>query len=71
MPEHNPGQLGGTMRLGLRKTIFKPGTSLISECKQIDYLLVYSTFTNVNDFCQHSQLIVTCQVIVCHRFLGA
>ncbi|XP_064628974.1 CTP synthase 1-like [Lineus longissimus] len=24
MPEHNPGNLGGTMRLGLRKTIFKP-----------------------------------------------
>lgn len=22
MPEHNPGQLGGTMRLGLRKTVF-------------------------------------------------
>ena len=22
MPEHNPGQLGGTMRLGKRKTIF-------------------------------------------------
>ncbi|KAI0217671.1 CTP synthase 1 [Lamellibrachia satsuma] len=29
MPEHHPGQLGGTMRLGLRKTIFKPGTSII------------------------------------------
>jgi len=23
MPEHNPGQLGGTMRLGKRKTVFK------------------------------------------------
>jgi CTP synthase len=24
MPEHNPGELGGTMRLGLRKTVFRP-----------------------------------------------
>jgi hypothetical protein len=23
MPEHNPGQMGGTMRLGKRRTIFK------------------------------------------------
>ena len=23
MPEHNPGQLGGTMRLGKRRTLFK------------------------------------------------
>ena len=22
MPEHNPGQLGGTMRLGRRRTVF-------------------------------------------------
>lgn len=28
MPEHNPGQLGGTMRLGKRKTIFKTNASL-------------------------------------------
>lgn len=25
MPEHHPGQLGGTMRLGKRKTIFRKG----------------------------------------------
>ena len=25
MPEHHPGELGGTMRLGKRKTIFKKG----------------------------------------------
>uniref|UniRef100_A0A915KDI7 CTP synthase n=1 Tax=Romanomermis culicivorax TaxID=13658 RepID=A0A915KDI7_ROMCU len=29
MPEHNPGQMGGTMRLGLRKTYFKHGPSRI------------------------------------------
>ena len=23
MPEHNPGNLGGTMRLGKRRTVFK------------------------------------------------
>ena len=31
MPEHNPGQMGGTMRLGRRKTIFKNVESVISE----------------------------------------
>jgi len=29
MPEHNPGQLGGTMRLGRRVTSFQPGKSSI------------------------------------------
>ena len=24
MPEHNKGDLGGTMRKGVRKTVFKP-----------------------------------------------
>ena len=31
MPEHNPGDMGGTMRLGKRKTIFKHKDSIISE----------------------------------------
>ena len=32
MPEHNPGQLGGTMRLGRRRTIFsKEHPSVTSE----------------------------------------
>ena len=31
MPEHNPGQMGGTMRLGQRKTIFKKSDCLMSE----------------------------------------
>uniref|UniRef100_A0A3B4U3E4 CTP synthase n=1 Tax=Seriola dumerili TaxID=41447 RepID=A0A3B4U3E4_SERDU len=29
MPEHNPGQMGGTMRLGKRRTIFKSNNSVM------------------------------------------
>uniref|UniRef100_A0AAY4BN38 CTP synthase n=1 Tax=Denticeps clupeoides TaxID=299321 RepID=A0AAY4BN38_9TELE len=29
MPEHNPGQMGGTMRLGKRRTIFKTKNSVL------------------------------------------
>ena len=32
MPEHNPGQMGGTMRLGKRKTVFKTENSVIRKC---------------------------------------
>uniref|UniRef100_H0VP48 CTP synthase n=1 Tax=Cavia porcellus TaxID=10141 RepID=H0VP48_CAVPO len=31
MPEHNPGDLGGTMRLGLRRTIFKTQNSILNH----------------------------------------
>lgn len=31
MPEHNQGQMGGTMRLGKRKTIFKSTDSVLSK----------------------------------------
>lgn len=31
MPEHNPGQMGGTMRLGKRKTIFTTEDSILSK----------------------------------------
>lgn len=31
MPEHNPGQMGGTMRLGKRRTIFKTTNSILSK----------------------------------------
>ncbi|ESO84275.1 hypothetical protein LOTGIDRAFT_205900 [Lottia gigantea] len=31
MPEHNPGQMGGTMRLGKRKTLFKVKNSLVKK----------------------------------------
>lgn len=33
MPEHNPGQMGGTMRLGKRRTIFKTNSSVLREEK--------------------------------------
>ncbi|XP_060760763.1 CTP synthase 1 isoform X1 [Neoarius graeffei] len=31
MPEHNPGQMGGTMRLGKRRTIFKNKSSILRK----------------------------------------
>ncbi|XP_041867404.1 CTP synthase 1 [Melanotaenia boesemani] len=31
MPEHNPGQMGGTMRLGKRRTIFKSTNSVLRK----------------------------------------
>ena len=31
MPEHNPGMMGGTMRLGKRETKFKPGPSIMKQ----------------------------------------
>lgn len=31
MPEHNPGQMGGTMRLGKRTTIFKSNQSILRQ----------------------------------------
>lgn len=31
MPEHHPGHMGGTMRLGKRTTIFKDEKSKISK----------------------------------------
>uniref|UniRef100_A0A8B9HE38 CTP synthase n=1 Tax=Astyanax mexicanus TaxID=7994 RepID=A0A8B9HE38_ASTMX len=31
MPEHNPGQMGGTMRLGKRRTIFKTNSSILRK----------------------------------------
>lgn len=34
MPEHNSGQMGATMRLGKRKTLFKTSNSLISKYNQ-------------------------------------
>uniref|UniRef100_A0A673V550 CTP synthase n=1 Tax=Suricata suricatta TaxID=37032 RepID=A0A673V550_SURSU len=31
MPEHNPGNLGGTMRLGIRRTVFKTENSILNH----------------------------------------
>ena len=30
MPEHNQGQMGGTMRLGKRRTLFTKPSSILS-----------------------------------------
>ena len=35
MPEHNQGQMGGTMRLGKRRTIFKTKDSVLSNFMMI------------------------------------
>lgn len=34
MPEHNQGQMGGTLRLGQRKTIFKTKKSISSKLRR-------------------------------------
>ena len=31
MPEHNQGQMGGTMRLGKRRTLFRTTNSMLSK----------------------------------------
>ncbi|XP_072249980.1 CTP synthase 1-like [Leuresthes tenuis] len=39
MPEHNPGQMGGTMRLGKRRTIFKSNSSVLRKLYgDVDYV---------------------------------
>uniref|UniRef100_A0A8C1YM33 CTP synthase n=1 Tax=Cyprinus carpio TaxID=7962 RepID=A0A8C1YM33_CYPCA len=39
MPEHNPGQMGGTMRLGKRRTIFKTKNSILRKLYgDVDYV---------------------------------
>uniref|UniRef100_A0A8P4GQW6 CTP synthase n=1 Tax=Dicentrarchus labrax TaxID=13489 RepID=A0A8P4GQW6_DICLA len=39
MPEHNPGQMGGTMRLGKRRTIFKSSASVLRKLYgDVDYV---------------------------------
>ncbi|KAK7068200.1 CTP synthase 1 [Halocaridina rubra] len=39
MPEHNPGQLGGTMRLGKRQTVFKTHDSKLRQLYgNVDYV---------------------------------
>lgn len=36
MPEHNPGQMGGTMRLGKRRTLFQTKNSIMSKsCRRL------------------------------------
>ncbi|XP_075907016.1 CTP synthase 1-like [Nelusetta ayraudi] len=39
MPEHNPGQMGGTMRLGKRRTIFRSKNSVMKKLYgNVDYV---------------------------------
>lgn len=42
MPEHHTGQMGGTMRLGKRKTLFSPHNSVISKFLIFFCLLNYT-----------------------------
>lgn len=39
MPEHHPGIMGGTMRLGKRETVFRPEASIISKLVVCFFLL--------------------------------
>ena len=43
MPEHHPGQLGGTMRLGKRRTLFKSDQSLLSKSTTAQQLQRWAT----------------------------
>lgn len=44
MPEHNPGQMGGTMRLGKRRTLFQTKNSVMSKLSHMSlaFVLVYT-----------------------------
>lgn len=51
MPEHNPGQMGGTMRLGRRRTIFNTKDSTLCNAKLPVFhasvpIVAYSDLTN-------------------------
>jgi hypothetical protein len=57
MPEHNPGQLGGTMRLGRRKTVFKTKNSTLSNwIKWIKILFLLNFFIFKENFMETSIL---------------
>ena len=45
MPEHHPGEMGGTMRLGQRKTLFN-GDSRISTWKESGTFYTLSVVIN-------------------------
>ena len=44
MPEHNQGQLGGTMRLGKRETVFRTDDSIMKQ--------LYGNQVHTKDFCR-------------------
>ena len=43
MREHNPGQMGGTMRLGKRRTIFKTDNGVLRKQKPLHPLPLWDT----------------------------
>jgi CTP synthase len=45
MPEHHPGQMGGTMRLGKRTTIFKDTNSILKQ--------LYGNLTQIDERHRH------------------
>ena len=55
MPEHHTGQLGGTMRLGKRRTNFKTDKSLMSEDLFNLVLLIYFAVYSM------SAVVLTCE----------
>jgi CTP synthase len=58
MPEHHPGQMGGTMRLGLRQTVLKDTNSVISE-------FVYHEFA-VKSYCKSFTFVSVVQHSLSH-----
>ncbi len=49
MPEHNPGQMGATMRLGKRKTVFKSKDSLLSKSVRSSFMFMSLASATASD----------------------
>ena len=47
MPEHNPGQLGGTMRLGKRTTIFATQNSVLRQLYGNQVIFLFTRLTEM------------------------
>ena len=66
MPEHHPGQMGGTMRLGKRKTLFKTKDCITckscSECGMEDLIVCVRT-AKANTCSRHSTLFAATDVL--------
>ena len=48
MPEHHPGDMGGTMRLGKRRTVFKDKDCLTSKCSYTSLSFISNLATTTN-----------------------
>lgn len=58
MPEHNTGQMGGTMRLGKRKTLFNAKTCITSKASCFCMFIIitlnlFLTGVNFQDFSKY------------------